>query len=134
LRRRGKRRASPVRHLRRGALVIAVKIHEAVAAVCPIVGVSVGTPNDKSTWRIHYAPDATDEQRAAAIAVVEAFDIAAYQRAHLQTRLTEVVQQHLDAEARKLGYDSIFTAVTYAPSAHPKFGQEGRAFLAWRDA
>lgn len=47
--------------------------------------------------------------------------------------LTASVQQHLDDAAKQLGYDSIFTAVTYADEpAVPKFQQEGQALRTWR--
>jgi hypothetical protein len=38
-------------------------VHAAVAAVCPIVGVSIGRWEDRSTWRLHFDPEATPEQR-----------------------------------------------------------------------
>lgn len=45
------------------------------------------------------------------------------------------VQRHLDAQAIALGYDNIFTAVTYADEpAVPKFQQEGIALRSWRSA
>lgn len=50
------------------------QLHTAVAAVCPIDGVSVGRWNDKATWRIKFAPDATDAQRAAALDVIAKAD------------------------------------------------------------
>ncbi|WP_441228019.1 hypothetical protein AB7813_08415 [Tardiphaga sp. 20_F10_N6_6] len=44
-----------------------------------------------------------------------------------------VVQKFMDDEARKLNYDDIATAVTYADEpAVPKFQAEGQAFRAWR--
>jgi len=50
-----------------------------------------------------------------------------------QAALTASVQAHLDNVARGLGYDSIFTAVTYADEAAvPKFQVEGQALRAWR--
>lgn len=43
------------------------------------------------------------------------------------------VQAHLDAQALALGYDNIFTAVTYATEpAVPKFQNDGIALRAWR--
>ncbi|WKB52323.1 hypothetical protein [Eleftheria terrae] len=48
-------------------------------------------------------------------------------------QLEAAVQVHLDAQAGRWGYDSIFTAVTYGeePSV-PRFQAEGRALRAWR--
>ena len=46
---------------------------------------------------------------------------------------TAEVQAHMDDAARGFGYDSIYTAATYAEEpAVPKFQAEGRAFRAWR--
>lgn len=48
-------------------------------------------------------------------------------------RLTTAVQGHLDAAAQAAGYDSIYTAVSYADEpAVPKYQAEGQAFRAWR--
>lgn len=58
----------------------------------------------------------------------------AQQMATIQQELIDAVQAHMDAAARELGYDSVFTAATYATSDHPRFGTEGRAFVVWRDA
>lgn len=53
--------------------------------------------------------------------------------AQIQRELTDAVQNHLDNEARKLGYDDIKSAVTYADEpAVAKFQAEGQAFRAWR--
>lgn len=51
-----------------------LRLHAAIAAVCPITGVSDGTPGDSATVRVDYDPGATTEQRAAAQAVVDGFD------------------------------------------------------------
>lgn len=51
----------------------------------------------------------------------------------LQTRLEIAVRIHLDEAARALGYDGMFSAVTYAEEpAVPRFQSEGRALRAWR--
>jgi hypothetical protein len=58
-----------------------LSLHEAISAVCPIDGVSMGDPKDKSTWRIDYATNATGKQKAAAAAVIAGFDPYAPSRA-----------------------------------------------------
>jgi hypothetical protein len=40
-----------------------------IASICPIVGVCVVDPADKSTWRVDFDPLATAEQRDAAAAI-----------------------------------------------------------------
>jgi hypothetical protein len=52
-------------------------LHKAIEAVAPIIGVSIGQMDDRATWRIDFARDASEEQRAAARAVLEAFDVDA---------------------------------------------------------
>ena len=56
---------------------IAGKLDEAITAVCPIKGVSVGAGEPKEKWTIFFKDEATDKQRADALAVLEAFDVAA---------------------------------------------------------
>lgn len=53
------------------------ELHAAVAAVCPVHGVSIGRKSDKATWRPDFAEEATLAQRAAAAEVIAAFDIDA---------------------------------------------------------
>ena len=50
-------------------------LQRAVAAVCPIHGISIGRKDDRSTWRVDFAPEATDEQKAQAAQIVAAFDV-----------------------------------------------------------
>jgi hypothetical protein len=50
------------------------RLDAALSAVCPILGVSVGTPGDTSTVRIDYDPSATAPQRTAAATALAAFD------------------------------------------------------------
>lgn len=51
----------------------------------------------------------------------------------VKTVLTATVQRHIDAQAQALGYDDIYTAVSYAEEpAVPLFQQQGRALRAWR--
>lgn len=51
----------------------------------------------------------------------------------LQVQIADAVQEVLNKTAMQFGYDSIFTAVTYAEEpAIPKFQREGQALRAWR--
>lgn len=68
---------------------LAGKLHEALAAVCPIDGVSIGRKDDKATWRIDFKDEATDAQRAAAQAVKDGFDRAAAEAAERAKRERE---------------------------------------------
>lgn len=52
----------------------AAVLHNAIAAVCPIVGVTIGSDSDRTTWRVDFASDATDAQKAAGLAALVAFD------------------------------------------------------------
>lgn len=50
------------------------RLNDAIAAVCPIDGVSVGVPGDGATVRIFFAAGATANQRTAAAAALAGFD------------------------------------------------------------
>ena len=50
------------------------KLYNAIAAVCPVVGLSIGDRNNRATWRIDFAPEATQQQKDAAAAVIASFD------------------------------------------------------------
>ena len=54
--------------------MIAAKLDNAIKIVCPIHGVSIGRRDDKATWRINFKDEATEQQRLAARAVLDAFD------------------------------------------------------------
>jgi hypothetical protein len=45
-------------------------LHEAIAAVAPIDGISIGRWDDKATWRIDFKAEATQEQKDAAALIV----------------------------------------------------------------
>jgi len=59
----------------------AADLHSAIAAVCPIHGVSIGRKDDKATWRIDFTEAATDAEKAAAQAALAGFDVAVAQAA-----------------------------------------------------
>lgn len=50
------------------------RLHQTIAAVCPIDGVAVRTPGDSATVRIDFKASATNAQKTAAAAALTAFD------------------------------------------------------------
>jgi len=52
------------------------KLHNAITAVCPIHGVSIGDETDKTTWTISFKDEATDEEKTAAQAIIDAVDVS----------------------------------------------------------
>lgn len=59
--------------------MITQKIHDAIAAICPIKGISIGSFSDKATWSLVFDQAATDAQKQAAQAAINFFDVAAAQ-------------------------------------------------------
>jgi hypothetical protein len=53
---------------------IAQILTEQISLVAPILGVSIGSKNDKTTWRIDFAENATQAQREAAKAIIDNFE------------------------------------------------------------
>jgi hypothetical protein len=76
----------------------ATTLHEAVAEVCPIVGVSMGRSGDRNTWSFDPAPEATPEQIAAGENVIATLPI------ELKGRISssEFVARWTNAEYLKL--------------------------------
>lgn len=46
----------------------------------------------------------------------------------------EAIQTFMDSEAQKLGYDNVFTVISYENDDNPKFATEASAFKKWRSA
>ena len=59
-------------------------------------------------------------------------DVNALNAEETQKFLTAAVQNHMDLEASKLGYDNCNSVCTYVDTGVQKFDDEGRAFRAWR--
>lgn len=62
------------------------RLHLAIAAVCPIVGVSVGTWGQANTVRIDFDAGATAQQQGAAQTALQAFDFSDAADAVFQTQ------------------------------------------------
>ena len=67
--------------------MIANKITQAVAAVAPIIGISIGRNDDRLTWRIDFAPDATDEDCMRVLEGARVADIVLSNKEGLNTRI-----------------------------------------------
>lgn len=82
------------------------KLHSAIAAVCPIHGVSVGDVNDKNTWVVSFKDEATSEQKAAAQSVINNMDTINLSKAEkltaLETAATVFVKGQYNDEEQKV--------------------------------
>lgn len=47
-----------------------VQLDQALKKVCPVDGVSIGSKSDPSSWRIFFRPEATEQQRDDALAIL----------------------------------------------------------------
>ena len=56
---------------------VLAEIHQRLAAIAPIVGISVPDENDTSTWRIDFDPSATTEERSDATTLLNSIDLNA---------------------------------------------------------
>lgn len=105
-------------------------LDDAIRAVCPIHGVSIGRQNDKTTWRIDFTLDAAPEQRVAAQAVVDAFDAVAVAAAIESQRLAKealVSTAKLNTTFENLRTEAEISA--FVLRIFPAFTPEQRAVL-----
>jgi hypothetical protein len=109
--------------------MVAARLTRALkAAGIPIVGVSIGRPGDRSTWRIDYAPEATAAQRTAGEALKASFDPDA----------VDVLAAEKDAEATRIADDVLIRALARATweelqKCQPKNGQTLLDLQGFRD-
>ena len=76
----------------------AARVHEQVARLAPVVGVSIGRRNEPSTWRIDFADHASEAQRAAAASALAQIDVLSLHKDRL------VKQIDADAETVRMKY------------------------------
>ena len=63
-----------------------------------------------------------------------AAELAAETLERTRKTLTDTMQSYLDRTAQERGYDGILSLCSYATSSNPRFGPEGQAGVALRDA
>jgi len=64
------------------------KLHNAIAAVCPINGISIGNASDKTTWTFKALETATTEQITAAQSVIDNADLSILDDTKFITKVT----------------------------------------------
>ncbi len=102
---------------------LAAKLDIAVRAVCPILGVSIGDPASKATWLIRFAPEATQQQRDAAVAVVGSFVYAPDDPADM-----DLLEKALKALALVMrDYCNQLSAGTYSQKTVPQLRADFKA-------
>lgn len=98
-------------------------LHDAVVAVAPITGVSVGHWDDRATWRIDFKDEATAEQRDAARVVAAAFDIRSKPERPAQRDLAaelDALKGSVDAVRSTLVKKGVATDAEIAAAAKPQ--------------
>lgn len=80
----------------------ALALNDRIAAVAPIQGVSIGKPDDPSSWRVDFDPSATPAQRQAAAAVIASWkddDWSGSPEARVSAALEKIIAAHVRALA-----------------------------------
>lgn len=98
-------------------------------AIAPIDGISIGNEADKRTWRIDFAPEATDAQKAAAKAFVASFDPSTPS----PQEYSAAIQTLIDTTAQSRQYTDGVSLASYKDSTIPVWASEAKIFIAWRD-
>ena len=72
-------------------------LDQTIKYVCPIDGVSVGNPKDKSTWRIDFKDEATKAEKDAAQVILGGWDINKTDYREDRRKAYPPVEDYLDA-------------------------------------
>lgn len=70
-------------------------LQQRVSTVCPTLGVSVGRWEERTTWRLDFAPEATQEQQAAAQALIASFSLVELARSDKTTVIKAEAAQRI---------------------------------------
>jgi len=76
----------------------AEKLLDTVKRVCPVRGITIANRYDKTGWFVDFDVSASDEQRTAALAAIESYDVLSDLKATLRTKVDA------DAEAVRQSY------------------------------
>jgi len=68
------------------------------------------------------------------LSIRTAEDLTAQAAATARARLVTLIDQHIEARAQTLGYNSAAHLAGYAASTVPDWAAEAQRFIAWRDA
>ena len=115
----------------------ALLIHDAIAAVCPIDSVSIGSYTDSTTWSVAFSPSATPQQIAAANALIPTIVVAdlrptVLSAAQFQARFTQLEQGAIWAAAAKDTTGSIGAGLTLGLTAQ-QIDLTDAVLKAWMD-
>ncbi len=85
-----------------------LNLHSKIETITPITGVSIGNPNDKSTWKVHYVNEPTDKDLEDVKAIIDSYEPLSVEEMELnaksQTYLASTdwqVLRHLEQVAMK---------------------------------
>lgn len=104
---------------------VTAQLDMAVKAVAPIVGVHVGRWDDRSTWHITFADEATQEQREAANSALSAFNVDAAALAIAKSHALSALAAAVSAARTKYAPNAEHQTVIYDVKA-----QEADAYIA----
>ena len=73
-------------------------LHNKIAVVCPIDGLSADANTPKSEWEIWFKPEATTEQKAAAQAVINNYNVGEHEKTEQINQIKAKAGQVINAE------------------------------------
>ncbi|OGV53550.1 MAG: hypothetical protein A2017_20850 [Lentisphaerae bacterium GWF2_44_16] len=110
------------------------KLHNAIAALCPIHGVSIVDTADKATWSISFKDEATTEEKAVAQAVIDTADLSilddpvTYAPREFKNKFTTAEQDAIlastDATVKRIWFDFATATVIEIDNEDTIYGME----------